>query len=205
MSSTKSTSPLASTAIVRQRSGIHGAGVFASQPIAAGLRLIEYTGERIRHAEADRRYEDRPYDDNHTFLFTLNERTIVDGGVGGSLARFINHSCDGNCEVEIDRSRIFVHSKKAIAKGEELTYDYCLVRTPQDPPDIDEVYACRCGASTCRGSMMAAKPKRAAAQSSSPTATAKATKAVEKKIEKPAKTKAKAAKTKAKVALRDRG
>ncbi len=146
--------------IEERRSRIHGAGVVALAPIAKGARIVEYTGERITQAEADRRYEDRAYSDNHTFLFQISSRTVVDGGVGGNVSRFINHSCEPNCEVEIVRGRIFVEAKRAITAGEELGYDYSLVRTPEDPPDIDAVFACRCGAPTCRGSMMAAKPKR---------------------------------------------
>lgn len=153
---TSSESPL----LRRRRSGIHGAGVFALAPIREGSRVIEYLGERITHAEADRRYDDRAYDDNHTFLFMVDERTVVDGGVSGNVARFINHSCAPNCEVEIVDERIFIGAIASISTGDELTYDYSLVRTPDDPSDIDEVYACRCGVSTCRGSMMAAKPQR---------------------------------------------
>lgn len=171
------TSPLATASIVRKRSRIHGSGVFALRPIAKGTRVVEYTGERITHAEADRRYEDRAYEDNHTFLFMVDDKLVVDGGVGGSVARFVNHSCDGNCEIEIDRRRIFIEAIRDIAPGEELTYDYSLVRTPEDPPDVDEVFACRCGAAACRGSMMAAKKpatKRPARKKAKKTATTKA-------------------------------
>src|ERR1700674_3807095 len=81
-----------------RRSRIHGTGVFATQHIATGARIIEYVGERVSHREADRRYQGKDDDDNHTFLFTLDARTVIDAGVGGNAARFINHSCDPNCE-----------------------------------------------------------------------------------------------------------
>ena len=171
--SSATSAPLAAASIVRKRSRIHGSGVFARRPIAKGTRVVEYTGERITHAEADRRYEDRAYEDNHTFLFMVDDKLVVDGGVGGSVARFINHSCDGNCEIEIDRRRIFIEAIRAITPGEELTYDYSLVRTPEDPPDVDEVFACRCGAATCRGSMMAAKKPAVSKKAASKKAASK--------------------------------
>lgn len=164
--STRSTdrpaAPFASADIVRRRSRIHGSGVFAKRPIPRGTRVIEYTGERITTAEADRRYEDRPARDNHTYLFMVSSRTVVDGGSGGNVARFINHACAPNCEVEISRGRIFIDAIRDIAPGDELSYDYALVRDASDPPDIDEIFACRCGSPKCRGTMMEPRRKRAA-------------------------------------------
>jgi SET domain-containing protein len=146
-------------AIVRKRSRIHGSGVFARVPIAEGTRIIEYTGERISQAEADRRYEARAEADGHTFLFQVDESLVVDGGVGGSLARFINHSCDGNCEVTIERRRIYIEATRPIGAGEELAYDYSLTCDPDDPTDRDGVYACRCGSPKCRGTMLGPSPE----------------------------------------------
>lgn len=153
-SRSKSASPFAVDSIQRKRSRIHGAGVFARRPIPEGTRIIEYTGERISQAEADRRYEDRADDDSHTFLFEVDKHLVIDGGVGGSLARFINHSCDGNCEVTIEHRRVYIDAIRAIREGEELTYDYWLVCDLDDPSDLD-VYACHCGSPNCRGSMLA--------------------------------------------------
>lgn len=146
-----------------RRSKIHGTGVFATQAIRKGTRLAEYVGERVSHAEADRRYEHKPEDDNHTFLFTVDARTVIDGGVGGNEARFINHSCDPNCEAVVERRRVFIETIRPIGVGEEISYDYGIERSPDDPPNIDEIFACRCGAANCRGSMILPpkKPRRA--------------------------------------------
>jgi hypothetical protein len=145
-----------------RRSKIHGTGVFARKAIAKGTRLVEYAGARLSHAEADRRYENKAYDDNHTFLFTVDSRTVIDGGDGGSDARFINHSCAPNCETVIENKRVYVETIRPIGKGDEICYDYMIERDASDPPDIDVIFACRCGAPNCRGSMLlpAKKPKK---------------------------------------------
>ncbi len=139
---------------VRQ-SGIHGTGVFALRRIRAGTRIIEYTGERVSHAEADRRYETKDERDNHTFLFIVDGRIVVDAGIGGNEARFINHSCSPNCETVIEQRRIYIDAVRTIESGEELSYDYQIQREASDPPNIDEIYGCRCGAAGCRGTMLA--------------------------------------------------
>ena len=144
-----------------RRSRIHGRGVYAARRIRKGARIIEYTGDRISHDEADRRYEDRAEDDNHTFLFIVDRRTVIDAGVGGNDARFMNHSCDPNCETLIEDGRVFIHALRTIQAGEELAYDYQIKRERGDPPDIDEIYACRCGATDCRGTMLVgSRPRR---------------------------------------------
>jgi SET domain-containing protein len=140
-------------------SPIHGTGVFAVRRIAPGTRVIEYSGERVSHAEADRRYEGRDIDDNHTFLFIVDSRVVIDAGVGGNAARFINHSCEPNCESVIESRRVFIEALKTIEPGEELTYDYLIQREDDDPPNVEQIFACRCGARSCRGTMLA-PPKR---------------------------------------------
>jgi SET domain-containing protein len=135
-------------------SPLHGLGVFALRRIARGTRVIEYLGERISHEEADRRYEHKNALDNHTFLFIADEATVIDAGVGGNEARFVNHACDPNCESVIEDSRVFIEAIRAIAPGEELTYDYQIQREASDPPEIDAIFACRCGLARCRGTMM---------------------------------------------------
>jgi hypothetical protein len=137
-----------------RRSRIHGTGVFATRAIKKGARLIEYVGERVSHAEADRRYAHKADNDNHTFLFTVDARTVIDAGVGGNAARFINHSCDPNCETVIENRRIFIEATRDIAPGEELGYDYMIERDAGDPANIDDVFRCRCGSVACRGSML---------------------------------------------------
>jgi len=154
---------------VRQ-SRIHGRGVFAARRIRKGTRIIEYVGERVSHAEADRRYEDRPETDNHTFLFTVDGRTVIDAGVGGNEARWINHSCNPNCETFIEDRRVFIEAIRTIQPGEELSYDYQIGREKGDPPDIDDIFACRCGAPNCRGTMLTGpKPKQRARKAAART------------------------------------
>ena len=137
-----------------RRSTIHGTGVFATRRIRAGARIVEYRGERISHAEADRRYEHKDATDNHTFLFTVDDLTVIDGGVGGNAARFLNHSCDPNCETVLDKRRVFIEAIRDIAAGEELVYDYMIERDPSDPPEIGAIFGCRCRVWTCRGTML---------------------------------------------------
>jgi SET domain-containing protein len=135
-------------------SPLHGLGVFALRGIAAGTRVLEYLGQRISHDEADRRYEAKGANDNHTFLFIADATTVIDAGVDGNEARFVNHACDPNCESVIEESRVFIDALRTIAPGEELTYDYQIQRAADDPPDIDAIFACRCGLPRCRGTMM---------------------------------------------------
>jgi hypothetical protein len=139
-------------------SALHGLGVFATRRIKKGTRVIEYLGERVSHAEADRRYEDKDENDNHTFLFIVDARTVIDAGVDGNEARFVNHGCAPNCESVIENRRVFIEAIRDIAPGEELTYDYQIQREPDDPPDVDVVFACRCGAAGCRGTMLWPSP-----------------------------------------------
>jgi SET domain-containing protein len=137
-----------------RNSRIHGKGVFAAKRIPKGTRLIEYLGDRVTHAQADERYDGHDPNDNHTFLFIVDAKTVIDAGVGGNAARFINHSCDGNCESVIEDRRVFIEATREIAKGEELGYDYEIGREKDDPPNVDEIFACRCGSPKCRGTML---------------------------------------------------
>jgi uncharacterized protein len=148
-------------------SALHGLGVFAARHIRRGTRIIEYLGERVSHAEADRRYEEKDVADAHTFLFIVDARTVIDAGVGGNDARFVNHGCDPNCESVIENRRVYIEALRAIEPGEELTYDYQIQREPDDPPDVDVVFACRCGSERCRGSMLW-PPRHPAARPSVP-------------------------------------
>jgi hypothetical protein len=159
-----------------RHSPIHGYGVFALRRIRKGTLVTEYLGDRVTHAEADARYEDKDPNDNHTFLFTVDSRTVIDGGVGGNDARFINHGCDPNCESTTLNKRIYVEAIRTIQPGEELAYDYQIERDPEDPPNVDEIFACRCGAAKCRGSMLVArkKPRRQAGKKAEPKTRAKA-------------------------------
>lgn len=133
---------------------IVGKGAFAVRPIKKGERLIEYTGERISHEEADRRYDDESMDEHHTFLFTVSSRTVIDATNEGNDARFINHSCDPNCEAEIIRGRVWISAIRDIPEGEELHYDYAYERSGDETEAEERMYRCLCGTARCRGSIM---------------------------------------------------
>ena len=139
---------------VVKRSKIHGRGVYAARRIRSGTRIIEYVGDRISHEEADSRYEMKADDDGHTFLFVVDDDLCIDAGVGGNPARFINHKCDANCETIIEGRRVFIEAIRTIQPGEELGYDYQLTWESTDDPDELALYACRCGAANCRGTML---------------------------------------------------
>jgi hypothetical protein len=157
--------PIPTSPLVEVRnSEVHGRGVFAVADIKKGTRIFEYLGDRVSHDTADKRYEDHDENDNHTFLFIVDRNTVIDAAVNGSDARFINHHCDGNCTSVIENRRVFIDAVRSIAPGEELGYDYEIGRDKDDPPNVDEIYACRCGSPKCRGSMLEAAPKKKAAK-----------------------------------------
>ena len=140
-----------------RNSGIHGKGVFARKRIPSGVRLLEYTGERVPTEEGYARYpyyDDVPY---HTFLFTVDDDTVIDAAVGGGIAKWINHSCDPNCESVVEDGRIFIESIRPIKPGEELAYDYKLITEGRYTPEVKRRYPCECGAPNCRGTMLGKK------------------------------------------------
>jgi SET domain-containing protein len=141
-----------------RRSGVHGKGVFALRPIAAGEPVIEYTGERITWKEALRRHPHDPKDPNHTFYFHIDDGHVIDALYGGNASRWINHACEPNCEADEQDGRVFIRALRDISPGEELYYDYGLVIDERYTPKLKKEYACRCGSPICRGTMLS--PKR---------------------------------------------
>ena len=129
--------------IIRRQSPIHGNGVFASRDLPKGVRVIEYKGRRLTHSQANRMYANDS-DSGHTFLFTLNEKFLIDGGDGGNDARWINHSCAPNCEAWVIenkqgdklRDRVVIETRRAIRAGEELTYDYGITLEERQTPPV---------------------------------------------------------------------
>jgi SET domain-containing protein len=140
--------------LVLRTSKIHGRGVYARKDIPKDTRLIEYTGERINNAEADRRYDDESMAKHHTFLFILNSRSCIDAAVGGNISRFINHSCDPNCVAWIEGQHIWIDALRDIKEGEELAYDYEYDFLPGYTVDDLDFYRCRCGSPKCRGTIV---------------------------------------------------
>ena len=135
-------------------SPIHGLGGFARADIPKGARIIEYVGEKITNAEADRRYDDAKMKRHHTFLFILNSRTCVDAAFEGNESRFLNHSCDPNCVAIITRGHIWIEAMRAIPAGTELVYDYQYEDDAEYTEEDLRFYACRCGAPNCRGTIV---------------------------------------------------
>lgn len=141
-------------------SKIAGRGVFAARAIRRGTRIIEYTGERITHEEADRRYDDEAMASHHTMLFSLDDEWCIDAVHEGNDARYINHSCEPNCEAIQEGDRVFIFAMASIREGEELTYDY---RYDYDDSislaKARRLYPCRCGAPSCRRTIVRPRPE----------------------------------------------
>jgi len=151
--------------IALRRSPIHGNGVFALVDIPKGTELIEYRGRRMTHAQIDRMYASTT-DNGHTFLFTLNDRYVIDANVDGNIARWINHSCQPNCQAVIEESgdgdprndRVLIETIRKLRPGEELTYDYRIDPGERLTPRLKQIWACRCGSRRCLGTML--RPRR---------------------------------------------
>ncbi len=140
-----------------RESPIQGLGAFATESIPAGTRLIEYAGERLTPEQADARYPDTPGERHHTFLFAIDDHVVIDAAVDGNDARWINHSCDPNCDAVIEEDRIWIETIRDVSPGEELAYDYAYVLPERHTPAAKRRYPCHCGAATCRRTMLARK------------------------------------------------
>lgn len=138
-----------------RKSSIHGRGVFAIAKLAKGTCIIEYKGRRMSWDEATALPDSDPDNPSHTFLFGLDDGRVIEPRFGGNAARWINHSCDPNCEtVEDPAKRIYVEACRPILPGEELTYDYRLVVDGPMSKRERAQYACRCGTRKCRGTLL---------------------------------------------------
>jgi uncharacterized protein len=140
--------------IAVRNSPIHGRGVFALKRISKGTRIIEYKGDLITDKEADRRYSRVHEHSPHTMLFSLDGGLVIDATRRGNSARWINHSCAPNCDIEEEGHRIFIDARRAIRPGEELTYDYNLQIGEKHTKAAKREHACFCGARRCRGTML---------------------------------------------------
>jgi len=143
--------------IQTRRSGVHGNGVFAVQDIAEGETLIEYKGEIISWKEALRRHPHDPTQPQHTFYFHVDDDRVIDGNVDGNASRWINHSCEPNCEADEQKGRVFIKALRNIAAGEELNYDYGLIIDEPYTRKLLSEFPCWCGSEDCRGTLLAPK------------------------------------------------
>jgi hypothetical protein len=153
--------------LIVRSSAIHAAGVFTLDRIPKGALVVEYTGARMKHDDADSLYSERPY----TYLFGVGDGTYVIDGF--AMAMYLNHSCEPNCETEEDEDeRVWIRATRDIKPGEELVYNYFLYDGEGEAP-------CHCGAPKCRGTMYSPRElskrqrevaKKKAARARKPTA-----------------------------------
>lgn len=134
-------------------SGVHGLGAYATRPLPAGAFLGLYEGRRYTPEQIAA----KTWNDQLTYLFMLSNDETIDGGKGGNATRHLNHSCAPNCEAveEYDEAGELVLKFQTLVDvdaGDELFIDYGLVADDGSPASD---YACHCGASTCRGTMLA--------------------------------------------------
>lgn len=135
-----------------RQSRISGLGAFARSAIPKGIHIIEYRGKGVSPEEADRRYADGPATHPHMLLFSLEPQTVIDPGVGGKPARFINHSSAPI--VRLARATgVWSDALRDIKAGGELTYDYNLSGESERPDEQWRHCPCRCGARNCRGTI----------------------------------------------------
>ena len=128
----------------RKKSGINNWGLFASKSISKGEKVIEYKGKKYTHKQVD---ENDKFDNSKAiYLFTLNDKYVLDGDTNTNTAKYINHSCDPNCDVDIIKGKIWISAIKDIKKGDELSYDYGFGY------DKDfRQFPCKCGSKNCCG------------------------------------------------------
>lgn len=136
-----------------RKSSVHGRGLFARTAYMPGELVGEYRGRVIPAASEGETSSAWHADPSYTLLFAIDDNLTIDAGVKGNSVRFINHSCEPNCETSVDGHKVFVHAVRRIEPGEELTYDYNL-RPGDDDDYSSEAYACKCGAASCRGTMI---------------------------------------------------
>ncbi|MBP3982984.1 SET domain-containing protein-lysine N-methyltransferase [Pseudoxanthomonas helianthi] len=156
---------MANKKIEARKSDIHGNGVFAIAPIKKGEFVIEYKGKRRTHEEVDQE-DSGDVESGHTFLFTLNDEYVIDANHKGNRARWINHSCNPNCEAVFDehegknrkKDRVYIEAIRNIKPGEELTYNYGITLDEPHTARLKKIWACKCGSKNCTGTML--QPKK---------------------------------------------
>ena len=138
---------------IEKKSKIHGVGIFATENIKKNSKIIQYIGEKITKKEGDKRSSDRikkylnKKNEGSVYVFELNRKYDIDGSPLYNKARYINHSCSPNCEVDIVNNEIWISSIKSLKKGDELFYDYGYLFDEDDFSD----HLCKCGSAKCIG------------------------------------------------------
>lgn len=153
--------------IERRNSPIHGSGVFSKVNIAKGDPIVQYKGKLITHAKADKDHH-TDIDTGHTFLFSLNEKWIINANEDGNIARWINHSCAPNAiafvhehkSKKLKKDKVIIEALHDIAQGEEITYDYGFEFDVPYTKALMDAWACRCGKAACTESMLKPKKKK---------------------------------------------
>ena len=137
----------------KKRSPLHGSGLFAACNIKKGEQVIEYIGDKVTKREGDKRADkqikkaEKNKKNGMVYIFELNKKYDIDGSPLYNKARYINHSCDPNCEVDIVDNKIWISSIRPIKKGEELSYDYGYEFDKDDYTD----HICKCSSKNCIG------------------------------------------------------
>jgi len=129
------------------KKSVAGLGLFTNSLIEKGGFVIEYFGPVLNSKEADEK--------GGKYLFETNKNRFIDGASRLNVARYINHSCKPNCEIDIKRGRIYVFALRKIKTGEELTYDY-------DTEYFDEFikpFGCRCQKCKLEAKLQVSKEK----------------------------------------------
>ena len=136
-----------------KKSKVHGTGIFATIDIEKNTKVIEYIGEKITKSEGDKRSAERiekflsKKNEGSVYIFELNKKYDIDGTPKYNKARYINHSCNPNCEVDVVKGKIWISSIRNIKKGDELNYDYGYAFDKDDFSD----HICKCGNKKCIG------------------------------------------------------
>ena len=121
--------------VYRKKSVIHRYGVYANEIIRKGQPIVQYRGRKLTKSQADKSSSD--------YIFILNKRYDV---LGQNIARYINHSCDPNCEaVIVGNTEVWIEAIRKIKPHEELTYNYGYVLDDEEP------VVCNCKKSKCVG------------------------------------------------------
>ena len=133
-----------------------GYGLRILQPAPANSIIIEYLGEVITSTECKERMSDYTAGDDFYFA-SLGSGLFLDAKMMGSDARYSNHSCDPNCELQkwtvMDESRIALVSKCDLPAGTEITYNYQYFADDFEGSAHMKRQTCKCGAENCAGTI----------------------------------------------------